>query len=73
MDCPEALYQLMLDCWQKERGHRPTFSSIVKSLDQLISHPESLITDNLAENPLGPDVPDLTRSIVFIEPFNSPK
>ena len=20
MDCPEALHQLMLDCWQKERG-----------------------------------------------------
>ena len=22
MDCPEAIHQLMLDCWQKERAHR---------------------------------------------------
>ena len=32
MDCPEAIHQLMLDSWQRERGHRPTFASIVKTL-----------------------------------------
>lgn len=42
MDCPEAIYQLMLDCWQKERTHRPTFASIVKTLDKLIRVPETL-------------------------------
>ena len=42
MDCPEAIHQLMLDCWQKERAHRPTFSSIVKTLDKLICCPETL-------------------------------
>lgn len=42
MDCPEAIYQLMLDCWQKERTHRPTFESIVKTLDKLIRCPDTL-------------------------------
>ena len=37
MDCPEAIHQLMLDCWQKERAHRPSFPSIVKTLDKLAS------------------------------------
>ncbi len=32
MDCPEAIHQLMLDSWQRERAHRPTFASIVKTL-----------------------------------------
>ena len=42
MDCPEAIHQLMLDAWQKERGHRPSFASIVKTLDKLICCPETL-------------------------------
>jgi len=42
MDCPETIYQLMLDCWQKERTHRPVFLSIVKTLDKLIRCPETL-------------------------------
>uniref|UniRef100_A0A8C5U8A6 Ephrin type-B receptor 2 n=1 Tax=Malurus cyaneus samueli TaxID=2593467 RepID=A0A8C5U8A6_9PASS len=29
MDCPNALHQLMLDCWQKDRNHRPKFGQIV--------------------------------------------
>lgn len=43
MDCPEALYQLMLDCWQKQRTHRPTFSSIVTTLDNLARQPMTLL------------------------------
>lgn len=42
MDCPEAIHQLMLDSWQKDRSHRPSFSSIVKTLDKLICSPETL-------------------------------
>ena len=42
MDCPEALHQLMLDCWQRERAHRPPFASIVRTLDSLISCPDTL-------------------------------
>lgn len=44
MDCPEALYQLMLDCWQKQRTHRPTFASIVSTLDNLARQPQTLLT-----------------------------
>lgn len=42
MDCPEAIYQLMLDCWHKERSHRPSFAALVATLDQLIRLPDSL-------------------------------
>lgn len=43
MDCPEALYQLMLDCWQKQRTHRPSFASIVTTLDNLARQPQALL------------------------------
>lgn len=43
MDCPEALYQLMLDCWQKQRTHRPSFASIVNTLDNLARQPLTLL------------------------------
>ncbi|XP_018329142.1 ephrin type-B receptor 1-B isoform X2 [Agrilus planipennis] len=56
MDCPEAIYQLMLDCWQKERTHRPSFQSIVKTLDKLIRVPDTLrkIAQNRRQPPLNP-------------------
>ncbi|XP_065221402.1 ephrin type-B receptor 1-B isoform X5 [Planococcus citri] len=62
MDCPETMYQLMLDCWQKERTHRPPFSTIVKNLDKLIRCPEALrrIVQDRTVNPLCPDTPDMT-------------
>ncbi|XP_025071704.1 ephrin type-A receptor 5 isoform X13 [Alligator sinensis] len=44
MDCPVALYQLMLDCWQKDRNSRPKFDEIVSMLDKLIRNPSSLKT-----------------------------
>ncbi|XP_073898212.1 ephrin type-A receptor 5 isoform X11 [Castor canadensis] len=44
MDCPAALYQLMLDCWQKDRNSRPKFDEIVNLLDKLIRNPSSLKT-----------------------------
>ena len=28
----------MLDAWQKERSHRPSFSTIVKTLDKLMAN-----------------------------------
>ncbi|XP_054266069.1 ephrin type-B receptor 1-B-like isoform X3 [Macrosteles quadrilineatus] len=63
MDCPEAIYQLMLDSWQKERTHRPSFASIVKTLDKLIRCPDTLrkIAQNRTANPLAPDAPDMTQ------------
>ncbi|KAL1484778.1 hypothetical protein MTO96_011027 [Rhipicephalus appendiculatus] len=62
-DCSEAVHQLMLDCWQKDRSHRPQFSTIVKTLDKLIRCPESLrkIAQNRHQNPLDPNAPDMTQ------------
>ncbi|KAL2099923.1 hypothetical protein ACEWY4_004317 [Coilia grayii] len=44
MDCPVALYHLMMDCWQKDRNSRPKFEEIVGLLDKLIRNPSSLKT-----------------------------
>ncbi|KAG7253236.1 hypothetical protein CRUP_010899, partial [Coryphaenoides rupestris] len=52
MDCPAALYQLMLDCWQKERNNRTRFEHIVSILDKLIRNPGTLkITANTNSRP----------------------
>ncbi|XP_076320575.1 ephrin type-A receptor 4-like isoform X2 [Tachypleus tridentatus] len=63
MDCPEAVHQLMLDCWQKERSYRPSFASIVKTLDKLNGCPDSLrkISVNKNQNPLDPHATDMTQ------------
>ncbi|XP_035390708.1 ephrin type-A receptor 3 isoform X1 [Electrophorus electricus] len=54
MDCPAALYQLMLDCWQKDRNNRPRFEQIVSILDKLIRNPSTLkITANTASRPVN--------------------
>ena len=45
-------YQLMLDCWQKERYHRPKFCVIVKTLDKLIRSPELLKRMTKQESPI---------------------
>ncbi|XP_043531668.1 ephrin type-A receptor 2 isoform X1 [Chiloscyllium plagiosum] len=42
MDCPSAIYQLMMQCWQQERAKRPKFCDIVNILDKLIRNPDSL-------------------------------
>ncbi|XP_056149266.1 ephrin type-A receptor 4-A-like [Lampris incognitus] len=42
MDCPVVLHQLMLDCWERERSERPTFSQILNMLDKLIRNPGTL-------------------------------
>ncbi|KAG7276506.1 hypothetical protein CRUP_021286 [Coryphaenoides rupestris] len=42
MDCPSALHQLMLDCWQKDRNNRPKFGQIVSTLDKMIRNPNTL-------------------------------
>ncbi|XP_062889322.1 ephrin type-A receptor 2 [Mobula hypostoma] len=42
MECPSAIYQLMMQCWQQERTKRPKFCDIVNILDKLIRSPESL-------------------------------
>uniref|UniRef100_A0A8C9S0F3 receptor protein-tyrosine kinase n=1 Tax=Scleropages formosus TaxID=113540 RepID=A0A8C9S0F3_SCLFO len=69
MDCPVALHQLMLDCWQKERGDRPKFSQIVNTLDKMIRNPNSL----KATTPLssGAHLPLLDRSVPDFSSFST--
>uniref|UniRef100_A0A3B5MBG3 receptor protein-tyrosine kinase n=1 Tax=Xiphophorus couchianus TaxID=32473 RepID=A0A3B5MBG3_9TELE len=56
MDCPNALHQLMLDCWQKDRNNRPKFSQIVNNLDKMIRNPNTL----KAMTPLSSGIPDFS-------------
>ncbi|XP_053738851.1 ephrin type-A receptor 4-A-like [Synchiropus splendidus] len=63
MDCPLVLHQLMLDCWERERAERPTFSQILNMLDKLIRNPGTLRrtggerpTATILESGLGPEV-----------------
>lgn len=47
-----------IDCWQKQRTHRPTFSSIVTTLDNLARQPMTLMQvrnspDNDAQTCMG--------------------
>ncbi|XP_035239394.1 ephrin type-A receptor 2 isoform X2 [Anguilla anguilla] len=44
MDCPSALYQLMLRCWLQDRSKRPCFNDIVNLLDKFLRSPDSLKT-----------------------------
>ncbi|KAL1021661.1 hypothetical protein UPYG_G00016260, partial [Umbra pygmaea] len=63
LGCPVALHQLMLHCWQKDRGQRPYFNDVVSFLDKLIRNPGSLLTlvehvHSFPESPEGmPDYP----------------
>lgn len=64
MDCPEALHRLMLDCWQKDRAHRPSFSQIVKILDKLMRCPDGLqtIAQTRLPDPFGDTtIPDVIQ------------
>uniref|UniRef100_A0A6Q2ZKP8 receptor protein-tyrosine kinase n=1 Tax=Esox lucius TaxID=8010 RepID=A0A6Q2ZKP8_ESOLU len=65
MDCPTALHQLMLDCWQKDRNTRPKFNDIVNTLDKMIRNPTSLkavasITAVPSQPLLDHSIPDFT-------------
>ncbi|GAA6107899.1 ephrin type-B receptor 2b isoform X1 [Tachysurus ichikawai] len=69
MDCPSALHQLMLDCWQKDRNNRPKFSQIVNNLDKMIRNPNML----KAMTPLssGVHLPLLDRSMPDFSSFRN--
>ncbi|XP_076145526.1 ephrin type-B receptor 4b-like [Alosa pseudoharengus] len=54
-ECPWALHQLMLDCWQRERCSRPRFADLVSALDKLIRNPASLkVTTHHGDGPSHP-------------------
>ncbi|MGH0134401.1 UNVERIFIED_CONTAM: hypothetical protein FKN15_066697 [Acipenser sinensis] len=69
MDCPAALHQLMLDCWQKDRNARPRFTDIVNTLDKMIRNPISLKA--VATITAVPSQPLLDRSIPDFTTFTS--
>ncbi|XP_035279566.1 ephrin type-B receptor 1-like isoform X2 [Anguilla rostrata] len=69
MDCPAALHQLMLDCWQKDRNARPRFSDIVNTLDKMIRNPTSLKA--VATITAVPSQPLLDRSVPDFTTFTS--
>ncbi|MBN3279569.1 EPHB1 protein, partial [Polyodon spathula] len=69
MDCPAALHQLMLDCWQKDRNTRPRFTDIVNTLDKMIRNPISLKA--VATITAVPSQPLLDRSIPDFTTFTS--
>ncbi|EDL80822.1 Eph receptor B2 (predicted) [Rattus norvegicus] len=69
MDCPSALHQLMLDCWQKDRNHRPKFGQIVNTLDKMIRNPNSLKA--MAPLSSGINLPLLDRTIPDYTSFNT--
>jgi len=33
VDCPDALYDIMLDCWKRDPVIRPTFEFLFQTLD----------------------------------------
>ena len=42
VNCPQAVHELMLKCWDKDRSLRPHFSDILVIIDEWIESPESL-------------------------------
>ncbi|XP_010888800.1 ephrin type-A receptor 4 [Esox lucius] len=56
MDCPVCLHQLMLDCWQRDRTHRPSFIQILNMLDKLIRNPTITLRRTGGERPIVPSL-----------------
>nr|XP_014353674.1 PREDICTED: ephrin type-A receptor 10 [Latimeria chalumnae] len=69
MDCPSALHQLMLDCWQKDRNSRPKFGQIVNNLDKMIRNPNSLKA--MAPLSSGVNLPLLDRTVPDYSSFST--
>lgn len=68
-DCPEAVHQLMLDCWQKDRKNRPKLAAVRNTLDRLMASPELLRIIAKPSNPAAfdPEMPGLTSQMTVSE------
>ncbi|XP_035387652.1 ephrin type-A receptor 7-like isoform X2 [Electrophorus electricus] len=54
LSCPASLHQLMLDCWQKERAERPSFTQIHSALSKAVRSPDAVgQSATLARRTLG--------------------
>ncbi|GAU98634.1 hypothetical protein RvY_09753 [Ramazzottius varieornatus] len=66
VNCPETVYQLMLECWQHELIQRPTFGQCLRALDKMIRFPSqlSLIAhNNQWDDSFGASSPDMNPSV----------
>lgn len=48
---PQALYEIMLDCWRKDENERPTFETLQWRLEEFFTLPASEYTDSSAALP----------------------
>ncbi|XP_031575474.1 ephrin type-B receptor 1-B-like isoform X2 [Actinia tenebrosa] len=45
MNCPKAIHNLMLDCWEGDKDKRPKFADILKRTEEMIRSPDKLKDD----------------------------
>uniref|UniRef100_A0A3Q1HLI4 Ephrin type-A receptor 10 n=1 Tax=Anabas testudineus TaxID=64144 RepID=A0A3Q1HLI4_ANATE len=70
VNCPPHLHQLMLDCWQKERTERPSFSQIHSALSKSIRSPDGIGSSTLARR-YGQVTPLQAQPLPSFPSFNS--
>ncbi|XP_026155997.1 ephrin type-A receptor 10 [Mastacembelus armatus] len=71
VNCPAHLHQLMLDCWQKERTERPSFSQIHSALSKSIRSPDGIGSSTLARRTLSSSIALAERPLPSFPSFNS--
>ncbi|MEQ2157998.1 hypothetical protein GOODEAATRI_007609, partial [Goodea atripinnis] len=71
VNCPQHLHQLMLDCWQKERTERPSFSQIHSALSKSIRSPDGIGSSTLARRTLSSSITLAERPLPTFPSFNS--
>ncbi|XP_038131903.1 ephrin type-A receptor 7-like isoform X2 [Cyprinodon tularosa] len=71
VNCPPHLHQLMLDCWQKERTERPTFSQIHSALSKSVCSPDGISSSTLARRTLSSSIGLAEPPLPTISSFSS--
>ncbi|XP_061597073.1 ephrin type-A receptor 7-like isoform X1 [Cololabis saira] len=71
VNCPPHLHQLMLDCWQKDRTERPSFSQIHSALSKSIRSPDGIGSSTLARRTLSSSITLAERPLPTFPSFNS--
>ncbi|XP_059365432.1 ephrin type-A receptor 7-like isoform X2 [Carassius carassius] len=71
VNCPPSLHQLMLDCWQKERTERPTFTQIHSALSKAMRSPDNIGSSTLGRRTLGSSVSLAERTLPSFPSFSS--
>ncbi|XP_016341506.1 ephrin type-A receptor 7-like isoform X2 [Sinocyclocheilus anshuiensis] len=71
VNCPPSLHQLMLDCWQKERTERPTFTQVHSALSKTMRSPDNIGSSTLGRRTLGSSVSLAERTLPSFPSFSS--